>query len=586
MEDGEKQIRNELSKHYLNITKENVFMFDNIDSFVALSRDNTSVKDVMLYPFDDDAGDYDFWDKAGQIVGNLMELQAVNIFFLPYKKYDDDYDAEDDDSVDVSMPDLEILNRILLYLRRKIMLSSETEDYDTKVEEIEGLARAIHGHPMISRFSSEMQFTSENLGPWCSALATLPSLEDVTFGFKEPQAERDSVYLEPLVELLRRPALRFAGFHGFYFTDALCHATANALEEGSSIINIMLDESCSFPDGGRAIIANALKRNASVTDIEFAEFDEPLCNTLAAVLLSNSTLQNLRFHMARSASGNWLSSILLSLGMNTTLKSLDVPIFDKFGDELCTAIMNGLAKNSTLETLSLNDMVATDDDGAVSARDALSFLRTNSTLKALTVSFVPAATAEKESYISAFQLEAVTMLEENHCLEDLTIVATDWHITFQELLALVSALKCNTTLKILCFQRPFFESDYLSIDEVKQLVSILSKNYGLEDLRSESSCVDDETVKAILRLNRAGRRYLIEDGSSVSKGVDVLSAVNDDIDCVFFHLLENPGLCSRRAVDDTTRSQRPGTNLDESSSSGKRERAQSQTGKEVRRRLS
>jgi hypothetical protein len=59
-------------------------MFDNIDSFVTLSRENSSVIDVMLYPFDVDAGNYDFWDKAGQIVGNLMELRIVNIFFLPY----------------------------------------------------------------------------------------------------------------------------------------------------------------------------------------------------------------------------------------------------------------------------------------------------------------------------------------------------------------------------------------------------------------------------------------------------------------------------------------------------------------------
>jgi hypothetical protein len=52
-------------------------------------------------------------------------------------------------------------------------------------------------------------------------------------------------------------------------------------------------------------------------------------------------------------------------------------------------------------------------------------------------------------------------------------------------------------------------------------------------------CADDGTVKAILRLNAAGRRYLIKDGSSISKGVDVLSAVSDEIDCVFLHLLEN-----------------------------------------------
>jgi hypothetical protein len=56
-------------------------------------------------------------------------------------------------------------------------------------------------------------------------------------------------------------------------------------------------------------------------------------------------------------------------------------------------------------------------------------------------------------------------------------------------------------------------------------------------------------VGAILRLNAAGRRYLVQDGSSVSKGVEVLSAVSEEINCVFLHLLENPRLCDRNAVE-------------------------------------
>jgi hypothetical protein len=103
-------------------------------------------------------------------------------------------------------------------------------------------------------------------------------------------------------------------------------------------------------------------------------------------------------------------------------------------------------------------------------------------------------------------------------------------------------------------------------------------------MKTDFSCADDGTVKAILRLNRAGRRYLIEDGSSISKGVEVLSAVSDDINCLFLHLLENPGLCNRRAVDAMIGRHQQGTNLDESSSSGKREQPQSQPGKETRRR--
>jgi hypothetical protein len=37
------------------------------------------------------------------------------------------------------------------------------------------------------------------------------------------------------------------------------------------------------------------------------------------------------------------------------------------------------------------------------------------------------------------------------------------------------------------------------------------KNYGQERLVPGIPCADDETVKAILRLKGAGRRYLIKD---------------------------------------------------------------------------
>jgi hypothetical protein len=260
-------------------------------------------------------------------------------------------------------------------------------------------------------------------------------------------------------------------------------------------------------------------------------------------------------------------------------------MLDKLGDELCPAIRNGLAKNSTLEELTLCSMVPSDEDGTVTARNELSFLRTNSTLKSLTVSFTPTQELYASAFRLAFRLEAVTMLE-NSFLESLTIIENHGNgMQIEELLALISALSLNTTLRTLGFQSSCFGNICFTVDEVNQLVSILMKNYGLECLKPDIPCADDRTVKAILRLNRAGRRYLIKDGSSISKGVDVLSAVSDEIDCVFLHLLENPSLCDRRAADTTTGRQRAGANLDESSGAGKRERALSLAGKEPRRRL-
>jgi hypothetical protein len=92
-------------------------------------------------------------------------------------------------------------------------------------------------------------------------------------------------------------------------------------------------------------------------------------------------------------------------------------------------------------------------------------------------------------------------------------------------------------------------TDRLNDDEDKDVAMLFKISYALESLPA----IDLENwaggVDAILRLNAAGRRYLVQDGSSISKGVKVLSSVNGDINCVFLDLLENPRLCDRTTVE-------------------------------------
>jgi hypothetical protein len=125
----------------------------------------------------------------------------------------------------------------------------------------------------------------------------------------------------------------------------------------------------------------------------------------------------------------------------------------------------------------------------------------------------------------------------------------------------------------------------LTNDEDKHMAKILQKNYALESLPNVFDRPGD--VRTILQLNAAGRRYLIEDGSSVAKGVEVLSAVRGDINSVFLHLLENPRLCDRSAVEvtsDSTEERRGSANP--ANPSGKREQGWAlEEGKESRRRL-
>ena len=60
--------------------------------------------------------------------------------------------------------------------------------------------------------------------------------------------------------------------------------------------------------------------------------------------------------------------------------------------------------------------------------------------------------------------------------------------------------------------------------------------------------------KMITSLNRSGRNYLVLERANKQKAVDVLGKVVDDLDCLYFHLRDNPVLCVR---DDLSVSDRP-----------------------------
>jgi hypothetical protein len=50
-----------------------------IDYFVSQSQGNQSVETLTLCPYSVDGHDDVFWDKVGQAVGNLQELEVLRI---------------------------------------------------------------------------------------------------------------------------------------------------------------------------------------------------------------------------------------------------------------------------------------------------------------------------------------------------------------------------------------------------------------------------------------------------------------------------------------------------------------------------
>jgi hypothetical protein len=243
-----------------------------------------------------------------------------------------------------------------------------------------------------------------------------------------------------------------------------------------------------------------------------------------------------------------LSTIFSALGQSTGLKSLKVYCLDSMDESLCTAIKNGLGMNETLEKLELSGFHVTDDDSDFCCT-ALSFLRTNKAIKSLKVDLTVGATHPR---VSVFLRHITGMPQENASLEDMCIqICTPYQMKSEEFADFVTALQHNTTLKFFNFRGCGINCGDLVLthDEDKQTAALLKKNYALEVLHNIEEARELQTI---LRLTAAGRRYLIEDGSSISKGVEVLIRVNNDTNCVFFHLLENPRLCDRRAVEMVT----------------------------------
>jgi hypothetical protein len=253
-------------------------------------------------------------------------------------------------------------------------------------------------------------------------------------------------------------------------------------------------------------------------------------------------------------------------------------------ESLCTAMQNGLGTNTTLERLILQYVPLRDDTVNLWCR-SFSFLRTNKALKSLVFHVRHDVT---ESCLSAFRINIMSMLQENASLESLTIQNTGCMVLKAEMYAaLVTMLQHNTTLKIIEFDCSGTHSGRdvsLTNEEDKHMAAILKKNYALESILSILNPEGD--VSAILRLNAAGRRYLIEDGSSISRGVEVLSRVNNGINCVFFHLLENPRLCDRSAVEEVSNdTEKIRGSANPANHNGKREQGRAlEDGKESRRR--
>jgi hypothetical protein len=273
-----------------------------------------------------------------------------------------------------------------------------------------------------------------------------------------------------MVRLLQSPSLRKVRFKYAVCTNTICQAVAKALEERSEITELDFQTS-SFPQGGCAVIARALKTNTTLKCLSFRnvadEPDEHLCEVLTAVLLSNSTLQDLALSTRGISSYNtsscsWFSPLFLTLQVNNGLKKLTFAGNFLIDEKLSAAMRLGLGRNSTLETLKLSNIQSGDNDTAL-WREALSFLHTNTVLKTLEMDFEMDMT---ESNTTAIRMEVTAILRENKSLETLFMYCKNGS---KDYLDFIAEIQPNTTLKRFRLHASYHNDSCVDDDETKDL---------------------------------------------------------------------------------------------------------------------
>jgi hypothetical protein len=83
---------------------------------------------------------------------------------------------------------------------------------------------------------------------------------------------------------------------------------------------------------------------------------------------------------------------------------------------------------------------------------------------------------------------------------------------------------------------------HMSLPKVFKLL----KNSQLQELIQEE--LFQELVNDVYAMNKAGRSYIQNDACNKVRGIRVLETVNDNVDCLFWHLQENPALCKTTAL--------------------------------------
>jgi hypothetical protein len=192
----------------------------------------------VLYQYRDYHRDYKMLRVLGEGFGNLEALRVLTIR-LEYGRRDERDDYEDDPDVAGSLywqAFADALGRVRHPIEVRLDEESCDNMYFTK------FAVAIQGVSTIRTFRSGEDVPWEDADILMSALASLPSLENVILGCFYYERRPPAGEFPGLTNLMKSPSLRSIEVSELPFTSGLSRAMLAAFEEGSFVTDLRLSD--------------------------------------------------------------------------------------------------------------------------------------------------------------------------------------------------------------------------------------------------------------------------------------------------------------------------------------------------------
>jgi hypothetical protein len=127
-------------------------------------------------------------------------------------------------------------------------------------------------------------------------------------------------------------------------------------------------------------------------------------------------------------------------------------------------------------------------------------------------------------------------------IQKLTLCFTD-EIDDSNCMALVKVLECNTSLQHfgLLNSSTGHNTSGISAKCVTALIRMLEYNLTLQNIQTRGDPYDE--MQLYVKLNRSGRKHLLQRVATHKLWVDTLITSRDDLNCSFYFLTMNPSVC-------------------------------------------